>query len=125
MNSPDSLTRSSSTGVALIATFTAIAGHEDAAAQLLADYTSAVRSEPGCIQFEPYRDAATPSRFVVFERYEDESAFTDHLNSQVNAIFNHALAPHVAGASELQFLDSLPGGGGHTLPSVHAAGGDE
>lgn len=47
------------------------------------------QSEPGCVAYEIDRDADSPDRFVVYERWRD-----------LAALEAHALTPHFAAAGE-------------------------
>jgi len=40
-----------------------------------------VNDEPGCLRFDVIQDAGDPSRFWLYEVYEDEAAFQQHVQS--------------------------------------------
>jgi quinol monooxygenase YgiN len=78
-----------------------------AAAALLLEYGDVVRTEPGNLRFEAYRDADTGA-MVVVERYASDEAFEAHLAHPANAEFNGRLADLLGGAgSSLQLLEPL------------------
>jgi quinol monooxygenase YgiN len=45
---------------------------------LLARHSRASSAEPGCIQFLAHQDAEDPTRFALYETYEDDAAFAAH-----------------------------------------------
>lgn len=108
--------------VELVARFTARPGCEEEVARLLLALTAKVRSEPGCLAFDPFRVAAPPpgsgvsagpervgAAFVVVEAYRDDAAFAEHLAAPYGAEFNAALGPLTEEAgSVLTFLTALP-----------------
>ncbi|UYN98173.1 MAG: antibiotic biosynthesis monooxygenase [Devosia sp.] len=94
--------------IALIATFTARAGHAEAVDGLLAEFAAKVRAEPGNIAFDCYRDAADPKKFIVHEIYRDKAAFAAHIGAASGASFNAALQHLIVEPnSVLTFLSPL------------------
>ena len=92
----------------LCARMRALPGHEDTVARMLAKFAVSVRSEPGNLVFDPWRETGNEGSFFVYEVYADASAFAEHLASPHSVAFNAQLANHVAGAaSELTPLGSL------------------
>jgi quinol monooxygenase YgiN len=75
----------------LIAEFQATAGNDEALAQLVREFTTAVRAEPGNLVFAANRRVDDPSRFVVYEEYVNDAAFAAHLASGHGRTFNAAL----------------------------------
>jgi quinol monooxygenase YgiN len=57
-------------------------GQEDAVTDILRQLVPASRAEPGCRIYQPYRDAAEPQVFRLFEVYDDEAAFQAHFESE-------------------------------------------
>jgi len=49
----------------MIAVIRAIPGHEDQLVAAIATLTAAVRREPGCLEFRPFRDVADPRVFYL------------------------------------------------------------
>ncbi|GAB95893.1 quinol monooxygenase YgiN [Kineosphaera limosa] len=91
------------------AEFTAAAGREDDCARLVADYTQATRAEEGCVVFEPYVERDRPRRYFIYEVYEDDQAFADHVASPHGVQFNEQLGDVIEeDASRLKFLDRPP-----------------
>jgi quinol monooxygenase YgiN len=122
--------------VELVARFTALPGREGEVEHLLLALTAKVRAEPGCLDFAPYRVAASSAGsglvagpegigaaeigpeaagtgvigagFVVVEAYRDEAAFAAHLAAPYGATFNAALGPLIVeDGSVLTFLAPL------------------
>lgn len=109
--------------VRLVAEFTALAGREEEVERLLLALTEAVRREPGCLDFTPYRVGPPPApaaigrrvesgpapvgrRFVVTESYRDAAAFAEHLAAPHGGPFNDALGPLIEeDGSQLTFLE--------------------
>ncbi|GAB3603876.1 putative quinol monooxygenase [Microbacterium aureliae] len=91
--------------VVLTAEFTALPGHADDVARLIADYGDVVRDEPGNVHFEVYRRVEAPEAFFVFEIYRDRAAFEAHLAGEAGAVFNAKLQPRIVeDESVLHFL---------------------
>ena len=66
---------------AVIATWVAKEGEEDAVARILRENAVATNAEPGCREFSVYREKGEPRTFVLYEVYEDEAAFQAHRES--------------------------------------------
>jgi quinol monooxygenase YgiN len=49
---------------------------------LVADYTQAVRAEPGNLSFEWSRSVENPHQFVLVEMFADRKAGEEHVNSE-------------------------------------------
>ncbi len=89
----------------LFAEFTALPGHEEQVADLMAGLTEKVRQEPGNVQFLPFNREDFPRRWFVFEQYLDEDAFHTHITAEYGREFNAALGEHIVeSGSELTWL---------------------
>ena len=89
----------------LFAEFTALPGHEEYVAGILAALAEQVRKEPGCLEFSPNRRVDQPSRFFVYEVYRDDDAFAAHLAAPYGLEFNTRLGPLIAeDGSQLTWL---------------------
>jgi quinol monooxygenase YgiN len=66
----------------VIARWTAEPGEEDAVAAALAALTGPSRAEPGNLTYVVHRDLEDPHRFVIYESYVDEAAYTAHAESE-------------------------------------------
>jgi quinol monooxygenase YgiN len=64
--------------VCLAVTFVVKAGHEDQAIELFKKLTDATLQEPGCRMYVAHRSPADPSRFFLYEQYDDQPALDDH-----------------------------------------------
>ena len=90
----------------LFAEFTALPGHEDRVAELMAGLTEKVRREPGNVAFLPFTREEHPRRWFVFEQYRDEAAFEAHITADYGAEFNAQLVHHIVeDGSELTWLN--------------------
>ena len=71
----------SSSEVAIVVRYQAMAGRGDEVATLLARHTAATRAEPGNLDFVALRSTEDPDAFVLYERYTDRAAFEAHTAS--------------------------------------------
>jgi quinol monooxygenase YgiN len=62
----------------LVAKWTAKAGEEERVQSCLERLAKHSRSEPGCRFYQPCRDPERPGTFLIFEIYDDETAFEAH-----------------------------------------------
>jgi (4S)-4-hydroxy-5-phosphonooxypentane-2,3-dione isomerase len=75
--------------------FTVQAAHAAAfRAAVLANAQQSLRDEPGCRLFDVCADAAA-TRFFLYELYDDEAAFKQHLTSAHFKAFDAQVAPWV------------------------------
>lgn len=72
----------------LIAEFTVRPEHAARMAQMIADLSVAVRSEPGNVLFVPRTLQSNPLHYVVFEVYADDAAFEAHRGYEHGKVFN-------------------------------------
>jgi quinol monooxygenase YgiN len=66
----------------VIARWTAEPGEEDAVAAALNALVEPSRVEPGNLSYVVHRDPEDPLRFVIYESYVDEAAYTAHAESE-------------------------------------------
>ena len=78
----------------MIASVRAVPGHEEPLAAALGALAAAVRQEPGCREFRPFRDVADPAHFYLYEIYDDTEAFKAHLATDHVAHFFTEVAQH-------------------------------
>lgn len=78
----------------MIAIVRSLPGHEPQLAAAISALASAVRSEPGCMEFRPYHDATDPGVFYLYEVYADTDAFQTHLTTPHVAHFLTEVAQH-------------------------------
>lgn len=71
----------------VVATIPVKAEHVDAIRGALTELATATRQEPGCLAYDLYESAAAPGVFVTVERWTDQAALDEHMQS-----------PHVAAA---------------------------
>src|SRR5689334_9280274 len=71
-------------GVRLIVQFTADSvATADAAIAEAAERCKRVQHEPGCIQFEVFRSALSPEKYVLLEHWESKEALAEHAKGMV------------------------------------------
>lgn len=93
----------------MMAVVPALPGHEEQLAAAIGTLAAAVRREPGCLEFRPFRDAANPGVFYLYEIYADTEAFQVHLATAHVAHFFTELSRHsTADAKALVQLVELP-----------------
>lgn len=93
----------------MVAVVRALPGHEDRLAAAIAVLAAAVRREPGCREFRPFRDVAHAGTFHLYEIYADTDAFREHLATAHVAHFFTELAQHSSSdAGALTQLVELP-----------------
>jgi autoinducer 2-degrading protein len=67
--------------VVLAVTWVANEGESEAVADLLRRLLPLSRAEPGCLQYDAYREPDDESSFFLFERYVDQAALDAHAAS--------------------------------------------
>jgi autoinducer 2-degrading protein len=65
----------------LAVTWVARPGEEAAVESILRTLAPLARAERGCRQFDANRSTDDPRRFLLYEVYEDEAAFSEHNDS--------------------------------------------
>ena len=76
----------------MIAIVRAVPGHDAQLAAAITTPATAVRHEPGCLEFRSFRDATNPAAFYLYEIYADTDAFRVHLTNDHVAHFFTELA---------------------------------
>jgi quinol monooxygenase YgiN len=79
----------------LYAEFTVKPGSESRVAEMMRELTEHVRREPGNQLFMPYTRERNPREYFVFEVYEGDAAFQEHISAAYGARFNAELAEHI------------------------------
>ena len=79
----------------LYAEFTVKPGSEARVAEMMQELTGHVRREPGNRLFLPYTRETNPREYFVFEVYDDDAAFEEHISADYGARFNGELADHI------------------------------
>jgi quinol monooxygenase YgiN len=62
----------------LVAKWTAKSGEEERVRSCLERLAEPSREEPGCRFYQPCQDRESPGTFLIFEIYDDESAYESH-----------------------------------------------
>jgi quinol monooxygenase YgiN len=82
--------------ITVIAHYRTTSDSAGAVRDLLSAHSRATRAEPGCRHFTAHQDRDDPTRFALFEQYDDEAAFAAHRASphfRVN--IEQTLVPHL------------------------------
>lgn len=64
---------------------------------------ASVRNEPGCRQFDVSQPADDPASFFLYEVYDDEAAFQDHMASDHFKHFDAIATPWTASKKVLTY----------------------
>jgi quinol monooxygenase YgiN len=65
--------------VHVVAELVAQPGQEAAMRQLLTPFALQSRTEPGCLHYDLYEDAAAPGRFLTVEVWADKASIEAHM----------------------------------------------
>ncbi len=68
--------------VIVVAQYRCREGSADTVAEVLARHSAASEAEPGCLRFIAHQSLDDPTRFVLYEEYVDEAAFTAHRETE-------------------------------------------
>ena len=85
----------------IVAVITAEPRHADTVERALEVAVSAVRKEPGCIQYDLHRDQSKLGRFVMIEQWSDAKALKVHSDG---AAFRQ-LSVVIDGRASLEVVD--------------------
>lgn len=97
--------------VVLVAEFVTRKGVANDVCEMLLEYRTVVRNEPGNLVFTCHQQNGQPETFMVYEVYRDQSAFNAHISSHENGVFNRKLVPLLEGNGvRLTFLTTLGAG---------------
>ncbi len=64
--------------------------------EIVADFTSATRAEPGCLWFDWSRSLEDPNEYVLVEAFRDDRAAGEHVGSQHFRDAQRDLPPHLS-----------------------------
>ncbi|MGP3923335.1 putative quinol monooxygenase [Streptomyces sp. 8N616] len=70
--------------------------HADRWPEIAADFTTASRSEPGCLWFHWSRSIEDPTEYVLVEAFRDDEAGAAHVQSEHFRTAQQTLPPHLA-----------------------------
>lgn len=94
--------------IAVIAKLTAKPGHEDALGQALVDGSQKVLAgEPGCKLYSVTRSRTETGVYKLMELYESQADLDAHRDTPHFQGIRDALAEHLGGAPEVEFLDAI------------------
>lgn len=94
--------------IGVIATLTVADGKNDEFEAVFADLAAAVRAnEPGNVFYTLTRSRSNPQVYKVLEQYVDQDALKTHGGSDYFKAAGPKLAPCLAGAPEIEYLDAL------------------
>lgn len=80
----------------IAAKFRVLAEHADRWPQIAAEFTTATRSEPGCLWFDWSRSVDDPTEYVLIEAFADGDAGAAHVHSEHFRNARKWLPPHLA-----------------------------
>ena len=94
--------------IGVIATLTVADGKNEAFEAVFAELAAAVRAnEPGNVFYTLTRSRSNPQVYKVLERYVSQDAMNIHGSSDYFKAAGPKLAPCLAGAPEVEYLDAL------------------
>ena len=93
--------------VTFVATFNPKQGQESVVEKILREMTAPTRKEPGCLRYDLYRVSGTPTAFVLFEIYANETAHQAHRATAHYKAFRAALADQLSTPSQALVLQGL------------------
>lgn len=94
--------------IGVIATLTVVEGQNDAFEAVFAELAAAVRdNEPGNVFYTLTRSRSNPQVYKVLEQYADQAALEAHGASAHFRAAGPKLAPCLAGAPDIEYLDAL------------------
>ena len=93
--------------IILTAIITALEGKGDELEQALKKLASKVQSDPGVITYIPHRSTEDPSRFLVYEKYEDQEALKYHSSTPHFQEYRQAMDSLYAKRSEISFYHEI------------------
>jgi quinol monooxygenase YgiN len=79
----------------ITAKFEVLADDADHWPQIVEDFTSATRSEPGCLWFDWSRSVDDPNVYVLVEAFRDGEAGAAHVQSSHFSAAQRTLPPHL------------------------------
>ncbi|MDX5947922.1 putative quinol monooxygenase [Zymomonas mobilis] len=75
----------------VVAVIHALPQYDDEVEKGLSDLAIQVRAEPGNVTFMPYRNVSESHSYIVYEIYQNETAFLQHVNAHYTRAFNKML----------------------------------
>lgn len=78
----------------------------DFRALMIAQAKNSLALEPACRRFDVWTDPNQPTRFFLYELYDDAAAFDVHLASDHFKTFAAAISPMIAHREILTFADA-------------------
>lgn len=93
----------------IIATLTALPGHENALEEILRVLVQGTGTEPGAITYDLLCPEDAPSSRVVYEHYRDADSRLSHLGSPHLAKALQDAKPHLACEAEVRLLNPVAG----------------
>ena len=88
--------------VHVVARFTATAGQEDALKAVLTALVAPTRRELGCYQYDLLADSSDPRQFCFVERWDDNAALDQHLETDHVKKMLGQIEPLVEGPPEIR-----------------------
>ena len=82
--------------------------HADDWPEIVGDFTSATRAEPGCLWFSWSRSIENPNEYVLIEAFRDDDAGSAHVQSDHFKTAQSTLPPHLA-STPLILNTTVPG----------------
>jgi len=82
--------------IVITAKFRVLPEDADSWPSIVAEFTQAVRDEPGCLWFDWSRSVDDPTEYVLIEAFRDDEAGATHVQSEHFKTAQETLPPHLA-----------------------------
>ena|SRR5690349_8993413 len=94
----------------VLARWWAKAGREDRVVAVLEELARASNAEPGCRLYQPHRATDDPRSFLIYEQYDDEAAFEEHIASEhFKRLVESEAIPDLLAERDRTFYSTLAG----------------
>jgi quinol monooxygenase YgiN len=80
----------------IVAKFRVLPESADRWPEIVGEFTTATRAEPGCLWFDWSRSVADPTEYVLVEAFRDEEAGAAHVGSEHFRAARRTLPEHLA-----------------------------
>jgi quinol monooxygenase YgiN len=93
--------------LALVVRFEVEHGHGQKVESAFAEAVLSTRAEPGCLAFQVNREAGSPRRFVVYERWRSLADLEAHLRTDYVSRLRAAIDDVIVGEPEFRIMEPL------------------
>lgn len=91
----------------ILATVTVRPGSAEAVRQIAYDTAEKVTKAAGCVSYHVIADTADPAVVCWFERWQDQEALDEHMQSPEAAEFGARMAEHIDGEMTVRTFEAI------------------